>query len=321
MVNARRDLFSGMNSESAVKPRDEMREILSGVRVVLFALNLPGPAAAARLARMGATVVKIEPLAGDPFEQISPAWYSQMCEGIDVRRMDLREPVARASMDEMLGQADVFITSFRHQSLVRLSLDPESVSARFPNLCQVSITGFPGDQQHVAGHDLTYQASAGLLDPHSMPRALIADLGGVERAVSSVMMLLFARTRSRERVSLHVEVALADVASDFAIARKMDVTTSTALLGGANPYYRIYECREGFVALAALEPHFQRNLLNQMGREELNDVQLGGVPPHRYSSNDTVLLQTLTTEFQTRTAVEWERWGETNDVPLTALVL
>ena len=39
---------------------------LDGVGVLTLAVNLPGPLAVARLHRLGAAVVKVEPPAGDP---------------------------------------------------------------------------------------------------------------------------------------------------------------------------------------------------------------------------------------------------------------
>ena len=54
---------------------------LSGMRVVNLAVNLPGPAAARRLAGMGATVVKVEPPSGDPMAQYNDSWYRDMAAG------------------------------------------------------------------------------------------------------------------------------------------------------------------------------------------------------------------------------------------------
>ena len=63
-------------------------DILRGIRVVNLALNLPGPLAANRLARMGAEVVKVEPPAGDPMELYSAAWYREMAAGQELVRLD-----------------------------------------------------------------------------------------------------------------------------------------------------------------------------------------------------------------------------------------
>ena len=64
------------------------------------------------------------------------------------------------------------------------------------------------------GHDLTYLAHLGLLCPPALPRTLMADIGGAERAVSAVLALLLGRERGGgER---YAEVALSDAAEAFA---------------------------------------------------------------------------------------------------------
>ena len=51
---------------------------LDGYLVIDLSLNLPGPLATARLAEMGARVVKVEPPGGDPAERFSVALYSEL---------------------------------------------------------------------------------------------------------------------------------------------------------------------------------------------------------------------------------------------------
>jgi crotonobetainyl-CoA:carnitine CoA-transferase CaiB-like acyl-CoA transferase len=62
----------------------------------------------------------------------------------------------------------------------------------------------------------------------------------------------------------------------------------------------LYRAQEGWVALAALEPHFWRKL----------NLELG------LSSPDQEQLQAT---FLTRTALEWEAWGIQRDLPLAAV--
>src|SRR5437763_470452 len=88
-------------------------EFLNGVRIVTIAQNVPGPLAAARLKQAGASVTKIEPLAGDPFLTISPAWHAEMHDGISIERLDLRAASGRERAIALLRTADLFITSQR----------------------------------------------------------------------------------------------------------------------------------------------------------------------------------------------------------------
>ena len=63
---------------------------LAGVRVVTIALNLPGPAAAARLQELGADVVTVLPPSGDPVATLVPALYEELHRGQSVRTVDMK---------------------------------------------------------------------------------------------------------------------------------------------------------------------------------------------------------------------------------------
>src|SRR5947208_9464629 len=115
--------------------------LLDGIRVVTTALNLPGPAACARLRDLGAAVAKVEPPAGDPFESFCPGWYRRLHSRMDVRRIDMKGEAGRAEMAKLLEGADLLVTAQRASALARLGLDAQTLAARFPALCHVAITG------------------------------------------------------------------------------------------------------------------------------------------------------------------------------------
>ena len=294
-------------------------KLLTGMRVVVFALNLPGPAAGARLAANGASVVKIEPAVGDRFAATEPEFYREVHAGVEILRVDLRGADARAALEQQLAHADVFITAFRPASLERLALDAASIRAKFPRLCHVAIVGQSGAEGDIAGHDLTYQAASGLLFGGAMPSTLIADLVGIERAVSATFALLLARANGSH--DLYAEVALADGAHDFAGPLRLGLTTSTGVLGGTNPFYSIYQTNNGLLALAVLEEKFWRRLL-QLLPSELHGIGMS------VAERESVLALNASSEelrglleqlFMLRSAAEWEGWGRVNDLPMTAV--
>src|SRR5437764_2588601 len=168
---------------------------LQNIHLVTMAINVPGPVAAYRLQQMGAKVTKIEPPSGDPLQRSCPAWYRELTEGQHAMRLDLKSEQGRATMGEVLAEADVFLTSHRPSALQRLSLDWQSNHQRYPRLSQVDIIGFPGDQDHAPGHDLTYLAKLGMLSPPQMPLTLLGDIASSERTVGTVLTLLLHRAR------------------------------------------------------------------------------------------------------------------------------
>jgi len=159
--------------------------LLAGLRVVTTALNLPGPAACARLRDLGATVTKVEPLSGDPMQGFNAAWYADLHESVNVLGLDLKSTEGRAAMDALLVEADLLVTAQRPSALARLGLGARSLAERFPRLCHVAIVGHAPPEEERAGHDLTYLAQAGLLSPPSPPATLYADMAGAERAVTT----------------------------------------------------------------------------------------------------------------------------------------
>ena len=130
-----------------------MPNILDGVRVVSLAVNLPGPLAAARLARLGAAVTKIEPPTGDPLALIAPGWHAELSAGQEIRELDLKDATDRATLDGLLGEADLLLTAMRPSALRRLGL--ADAPARHPRLSHIEIVGYDGDREEMAGHDLT----------------------------------------------------------------------------------------------------------------------------------------------------------------------
>jgi alpha-methylacyl-CoA racemase len=278
-----------MNSDST---------LLEGVKIVSLALNVPGPVAAARLTKLGAEVTKVEPLAGDATKIAAPALYESFCQGQTVLRLDLKSLEGRAELDALLGNADLLLASFRPSALQRMELDWESLHARHPKLCFVGIIGYPAPHQERTGHDLTYQSDLGLVRPPQMPPTLFIDLAGAERAVSMALALLNRSARKGQAgcawVSLH------ECARDLAAPLKAGLTTSNGLLGGAYPLYGFYRANDGWIAIAALEPHFAEKLLSELGLKKADRKEL-----------ERIFLQ--------RKAASWEKWAAELDLPLAAV--
>lgn len=275
-----------------------MTVALAEIRVVSTAVNVPGPVAAGMLRDMGATIVKVEPPEGDPLSGAAPAWYAALCAGMEVLRLDLKSDQGRRRIDDLLARADVLVTATRPASLQRLGLSWPDLHGRYPGLCHVAIVGYAGPRQDVAGHDVTYQAEAGLVTPPAMPRSLIADLAGAQRAVIAALDLLLARERRGE--AGYAQIVLAECATLFAAPLRHGLTSSTGSLGGTDAAYNIYPTRDGWVAVAALELHFRAAL----ARELSVDVE------------DAAALARV---LRQRSALEWERWSDARGLPLVAV--
>ena len=271
--------------------------LLEGVVVVSLAINLPGPLTAARLSKLGAHVTTVLPPSGDPIALYQPEWFADLHAGQDLVTLDLKSPDGIVELDALLVNADILITSSRPSSLARLGLDPESISKKHPRLCQIAIVGESGVNAENPGHDLTYQAINALVSPPAMPITLIADMAGSERAAQIAVATLLHRERTGE--ATHQEVALADATYDMAEPNRRGLTKPGGGLGGGLGLYAIYETQEGWIALAAIEPHFAQRIMSEL--------------------NVDASVEAFAQVFKTKTATQWEQWAKEIDIPLVAI--
>ena len=243
---------------------------LRGVRVLSLALNLPGPAAFMRLKAMGATCLKAEPpgpkgASGDPMGQYNPTAYATLHDGIKIVTIDLKTDKGQARLHKELARTDVLLTSFRPSALAKLGLSWKALHKAHPALSVVAIVGAPGARAEEPGHDLTYLADAGLVTGLDLPATLFADMGGALMASEAALQAVLAQKTSGK--GSFQEVALSDAAAWLALPRTWGLTQPKGAVGGAHAGYRVYPCKDGRVAVAALEPHFAASLCAAAGVE------------------------------------------------------
>ena len=236
---------------------------LKGVRVLSLALNLPGPAALMRLRALGARCVKLEPPAGDPMQAYRPEAYEVLHAGVRVLQADLKNEAGRKILQGELARTDVLLTSFRPSALKRLGLDWPTLHKQYPALNLVAIVGAPGAAAEIPGHDLTYMAEQGLIQGLNLPPTLYADMGGALLACEAVLQTLVQR--AQKGTGVRQEVALSDAAAWLGLPRQWGLVSPRSAVGGGHAGYRVYACKDGRVAVAALEPHFAQALCGAAG--------------------------------------------------------
>ena len=300
----------------AAHPRSAAYRPLRGVRVLSLALNLPGPAALMRLRLMGATCLKAEPPAptgaaagtpGDPMGQYNAMAYATLHDGIKVVNWDLKSERGQVALHKELARTDVLLTSFRPSALVKLGLGWKALHTRYAALSLVAIVGAPGERAEEPGHDLTYLADAGLVTGMDLPPTLFADMGGALMASEAVLGCVLAQKTSGK--GSFREVALSEAASWLALPRTWGLTQPQGAVGGAHAGYRIYACRDGRVAVAALEPHFAAALCQAAGWPL-------GEPAALFQPDTHAAIAAF---LQARTCAELDALARERDIPLHTL--
>ena len=245
---------------------------LKGVRIVSLALNLPGPAALMRCHAMGATCVKLEPpghpsapkgTTGDPMGMYNPTAYATLHQGMRIAQADLKTEKGQKALHRELAKADVLLTSFRPSALQKLGLEWKALQKLYPTLSLVAIFGAPGARAEEPGHDLTYLAENNLVNGLELPPTLYADMAGSLMASEAVLKARLLQLQKGKGVRL--DIALSDAAAYLALPRNWGLTTPGAAVGGGHAGYRVYPCKDGRVAVAALEPHFAAALAGVAG--------------------------------------------------------
>jgi crotonobetainyl-CoA:carnitine CoA-transferase CaiB-like acyl-CoA transferase len=298
-----------MMPSSPQKPLKPLR----GVRVLSLALNLPGPAALMRLKAMGATCTKAEPpgkdpaSSGDPMGAYNLAAYDAMHEGIKVIMLDLKTEKGQALLHRQLARTDVLLTSFRPSALAKLGMDWAGLHKRYPALSMIAIVGAPGTRAEEPGHDLTYLAEADLVHGLDLPATLYADMGGALIASEATLQaVLHQKTTGKSSCR---EVALSEAAHWLALPRTWGLTRSQGAVGGAHAGYKIYPCKNGRVAVAALEPHFAAALCKAAGLEIASMGALFKPETH----------QTIANFLAGKTKRQLEKLAASKDIPLHTL--
>lgn len=292
-------------------------QTLRGVRVLSLALNLPGPAALMRLQAMGAHCIKLEASAGaDPMRDYSPQAYGHMHRGVRYLYANLKTPEGQRALHKALARTHVLITSFRPSALEKLEIGWKNLQRLHPQLNLVTVVGAPGERANEAGHDLTYMAENDLVDGLSLPPTLYADMGGSLMTTEAVLQLVVAQQQrqlaGKPPKGQRLEVALSNAAAYLALPRSWGLSAPDSWVGGAHAGYQVYVCKNGRVALAALEPHFARSVLKLLGQSPAADA-----------INGTMLLPETRTRlmafFANKTRAQLNRLAAQHDLPLHTL--
>lgn len=194
---------------------------LKGLRVLDFGHTIMGPCAGVVLADLGADVVKIEPIDGDPTRRLPGfaagffATYNRNKRSIAV---DLKRPEGQAVVHRLAKDADVVLENFGPGTIERLKCDWETLRRINPRLVYLSMKGFlKGPYENRGALDEVVQMQSGLAymtGPPGRPlRAgapVIDILGGVFGVVAALSAL---RERDITGVGQKVSSALFESAT------------------------------------------------------------------------------------------------------------
>jgi alpha-methylacyl-CoA racemase len=265
---------------------------LAGIRILDLTRLLPGPVATMHLADMGAQVIKIEdPGMGDYARTMGHVRHSvsqfflAVNRGKQFLRLDLKDAAQRERFLDMVESADVVVESFRPGVMDKLGLGWQVLKQRNPKLVMCAISGYgqDGPLAHLAGHDINYIGTAGMLQQNvgpdgvpALPNLQVGDLlGGAQTALQGILAALLGVKMGGP--GRFIDVSMTDAVFAHNIMPLVAVNNfgqpapaGADLLTGGVPCYNVYRTADGrFMAVGALELKFWETCCEVLGRPDL----------------------------------------------------
>ena len=249
--------------------------MLPGLRVLDLSWQMPGPYATKLLADLGADVISVEPPGGDPVRAYRTL-FRNMNAGKRCMVADLKGEDDRRYVLDLAQSADVLVEGFRPGVADRLGVGYAAVSAINPRIVYCSVSGYgqAGEWARDPGHDLNYQALAGVLGAEKgrapqAPFLPISDLAGGLMSAFSIAAACLARASDGR--GERIDISMTATVASWMAARAGATLAGEVDLMGDSPHYDVFESADGsYAALGVVfEDHFWRPLCAAFGLDEL----------------------------------------------------
>lgn len=309
---------------------------LEDIVVLDFTRLLPGPFCTQLLANLGANVIKIEDLQlGDYMRSVPPLVDDVSYPFVMVNRgkrslaVDLKTPEGQEIIRKLARRADVVVEQFRPGVMARLGADYDGLAIVNPKLVYCSFSGYgqTGPYKDLPGHDLNFEALAGILAVTgtkenrrpAIPGVPIADLASGFNAALAIFASL--RTRDRTGRGEFIDLSIHDTAVTLLVlglarylATGEEPLPGETLLTGTFPFYALYETKDSrWISVATVEPKFWMRMCVLVGAPQLSDQQFADEPER------TAVAETLAARFREKTLAEWERIFEPERLPIAGV--
>ena len=308
---------------------------LEGLLILDFTRLLPGPFATQLLCNLGADVIKIEdPSLGDYMRTVPPSIqgisyaYLMVNRGKRSLSIDLKMKEGREILYKLVPKADIVMEQFRAGVMKKLGADYPTLSKLNRKLIYCAFSGYgqTGPAKDVPGHDITFDAHAGILGvsgDHSgrpaIPGVPMADLASGFNAALSVLVAL--RTRDKTGKGEFIDVSIFDTAVSLMVlnlarflATGEEPVAGETLLTGSFPFYNLYEASDGgWLAVAVVEPKFWQKMCELLGAPELKEAQFAD------EREKTRVVTTLRSRFRSKTRAEWEALFTEANLPIVGV--
>lgn len=290
---------------------------LAGVVMIELASWLAAPWSGALLADLGARVIKVEPLTGDPYRRFETNEGMMRCnQGKESIALDLKTTAGREILYRLVKDADIVMHNFRPGVPERIGIDYTTLQDLNPALVYVyaSSYGSAGPDSKRAAFNPTIGAFTGnSVFQSGAENSPIGDqspdpISG-SGVATSIMLGLAAKLRTGfgQYVETTMMGSVIQCNSDDALsyAGKPERRAPDSDQLGLEATYRLYQARSGWVFLSAVwDPEFV-GLCHAIGLPELPSDERFATVADRYT-NRYALADLLADVFTQKSAAEWE---------------
>jgi crotonobetainyl-CoA:carnitine CoA-transferase CaiB-like acyl-CoA transferase len=309
--------------------------LLTGVTVLEMATWIATPMATALLAELGARIIKIEPLEGDPLRRYGPTGL-KCVQGKESITLDMKTDAGREIVHRLATRADVLTHNYRPGVPERLGIDAETLRALNPRLihlyaasygstgpmsalpafhvtagavcggvlAQCGSGGAPGPDVELSSDELAWWSSRLSRANESHP-----DFNAALAVAAATTMALFAarRTGTGQAVETRMMASNAYTLSEHFVDYPGRAPRQFADAGihGLHALYRLYQVRDGWVFLAAPGQRDFARLCTGIGMPGLAADARFSDANHR-AANDDALAELLTAQFGGGDAGAWQ---------------
>lgn len=291
MVRRTRQYHEVSRQVSEIKSKGERAAgALQGLKVIELATVLAGPLCGQTLADHGATVIKVEPPAGDQTRHSvhtvdgQPAYFSGVNRNKSCIALDLSKEGGREVLLRLLETADVLLDNFLPGTMKKWGLDYPVLAERFPRLIHCSISGFGADGPlgGKPGYDAVGQAYCGLMSVNGSPSdgatrlgIPIVDIASGLNGIVGILLALYERDRSGK--GQHIDVSLFD--SGIGMQHPYGAIwfgsgIAPQPVGNGHPDvapYNKFRARDGDIFIGAPKDAQFRRLVQYLGKPEVAD--------------------------------------------------
>jgi crotonobetainyl-CoA:carnitine CoA-transferase CaiB-like acyl-CoA transferase len=270
--------------ERAARPSvPDTGPLLDGVNIVDFGAYIAGPYTSRLLADLGADVVKVEPIYGDPVRGVERCFYTANANKRALA-IDLKDPELAEAIESLLRRADVVTHNQRPGAAERLGLGYEQVRQVNPAAVYLYAPGWgssgPAARRQsfaplVSGYVGAAYESGGRFNAPMFPIGN-EDPGNALLGAMGAMLALVERTRSGEGQYVENTQLNSAMGHMAHIVRSLDGTVIGAdrldpVQLGLGPFERLYQTADGWVCVVAYDETERAAMLSVLAVDRIDD--------------------------------------------------